>query len=69
MLPSMNSYSRFSIYDLRNLCEIIGTNPDGTRPPLNQSRVCGPSSRENPASEKSDGRAHLTGARAESTVG
>lgn len=38
MLAGMTNFNRFSIYDLRNLCEIAGIDPDGHRRESNRRR-------------------------------
>ena len=35
--------SRYSIFALRNLCELIGINPDGTKRRANRRAECAPS--------------------------
>jgi hypothetical protein len=38
MLPQMTNFSRFSIFDFRNICEITGIDPDGRKREPNRRR-------------------------------
>jgi hypothetical protein len=38
MLPQMTNFSRFSIYNFRNICEITGIDPDGRKREPNRRR-------------------------------